>query len=249
MRLEGKVALITGGARGMGAVEAKMFAQEGAKVAIADVKEEEGRKVEAEITEAGGEAMFVRLDVTQEDDWREAIDRVVARFGKLNVLVNNAGLSGRSYPDISSVDGWDRIMEVNAKGVFLGTKYAVPKLQEAGGGSIVNISSIAGLVGTTTGHPAYNSSKAAVRILTKATAVRYGVDGIRANSVHPGRMPPTEQGVPTNDAELQTRLTQTPLRRVGQREEVAYAVLFLASDEASYITGVELPVDGGFTAG
>tara|TARA_B100000315_G_scaffold32524_1_gene27417 strand:- start:302 stop:1051 length:750 start_codon:yes stop_codon:yes gene_type:complete len=249
MRLEGKVALITGGARGMGEVEAKLFVQEGAKVVIADLREEEGRRVEAEIAEAGGEIMFIRLDVTQEDDWREAVDRTVSRFGKLDVLVNNAGISGRSHPDITSLEGWDRIMEVNSRSVFLGTKYAVPKMREAGGGSIVNISSVAGLVGTATGHPAYNASKGAVRLFTKASAVRYGKDGIRVNSVHPGRLPPMAEGVRTDETELQARLGQTPLGRVGRREEVAYAVLFLASDEASYITGAELAVDGGFTAG
>jgi NAD(P)-dependent dehydrogenase (short-subunit alcohol dehydrogenase family) len=249
MRLEGKVALITGGARGMGEVEAKMFAQEGAKVVIADLLEEEGRRVEAEIAEAGGEVMFVKLDVTQEDDWQQAVDRTVSRFGKLDVLVNNAGISGRSHPDVTSLEGWDRIMEVNSRSVFLGTKHAVPKMVEAGGGSIVNISSVAGLIGTATGHPAYNASKGAVRLFTKATAVRYGKDGIRANSVHPGRMPPMATGVRRDDGELQTRMGQTPLGRVGRREEVAYAVLFFASDEASYITGAELAVDGGFTAG
>ena len=249
MRLEGKVALITGGARGMGEVEAKMFVQEGAKVVIADLLEEEGRRVEAEVAEAGGEIMFVRLDVTKEDDWRDAVDRTVSRFGKLDVLVNNAGVSGRNHPDITSPEGWDRIMEVNSKSVFLGTKYAVPKMVEAGGGSIVNISSIAGLIGTTTGHPAYNASKGAVRLFTKATAVRYGKDCIRANSVHPRRMPPMAESYSRDEAEGIRRMAQTPLGRVGRREEVAYAVLFLASDEASYITGAELAVDGGFTAG
>ena len=249
MRLEGKVALITGGAGSMGSTEARLFAKEGARVVIADLLEEDGRKVEAEIAEAGGEALFVRLDVTREDEWVDAVARTVARFGKLDVLVNNAGISGRNHPDITSMEGWDRIMEVNSKSVFLGTKYAVPKMQEAGGGSIVNISSIAGLIGTTTGHPAYNASKGAVRLFTKATAVRYGKDGIRANSVHPGRMPPMAENYARDESEGISRMSQTPLGRVGRREEVAYAVLFLASDEASYITGAELAVDGGFTAG
>jgi NAD(P)-dependent dehydrogenase (short-subunit alcohol dehydrogenase family) len=248
MRLEGKVALITGGARGMGAVEAKLFAREGAKVVIADLLDEEGRQVEAEIVETGGEAMFVRLDVTKGDDWKEAMDRTLSRFGKLDVLVNNAGISSRSYPDISSLEGWDRIMEVNSKGVYLGTTHAIPKFLEAGGGSIVNISSMLGLVGSETGHPAYNASKGAVRLFTKATAVRYGKDCIRANSVHPGYMPPMGKGVPMEETQRQAQLAKTPLRRQGRQEEVAYAVLFLASDEASYITGAELAVDGGYTA-
>ncbi len=248
MRLEGKVALVTGAARGMGAVEAKLFAQEGAKVVIADLLEEEGWRVEAEITGAGGEAMFVRLGVTKGDDWNEAIDRTVSRFGKLDVLVNNAGISSRSYPDISSLEGWDRIMEVNSKGVYLGTTHAIPKLLEAGRGSIVNMSSMLGMVGSATGHPAYNASKGAVRLFTKATAMRYGKDGIRANSVHPGYMPPMGKGVPMEETRRQAQLAQTPLGRLGRQEDVAYAVLFLASDEASYITGAELAVDGGYTA-
>jgi NAD(P)-dependent dehydrogenase (short-subunit alcohol dehydrogenase family) len=248
MRLEGKVAFITGGARGMGAVEAMLFAREGAKVVIGDLLEEEGWQVEAGVAEAGGEAMFIKMDITKEDGWREAVDRAVSGFGKLDVLVNNAGISSRSYPDISSLEGWDRIIEVNSKGVFLGTTYAVPKFQEVGGGSIVNISSMLGLVGSETGHPAYNASKGAVRLFTKATAVRYGKDGIRANSVHPGYMPPMGKSVPMEQTWRQASLALTPLGREGRQEEVAYAVLFLASDEASYITGAELAVDGGFTA-
>ena len=136
MRLEGKVAIITGGARGMGASEAKLFAREGAKVIICDLLEEEGRQIEAQIAEAGGEAMFLRMDVTQEKDWQDAVDRTVARFGKLDVLVNNAGISSGSFSDSSSVDGWDRIMDINSKGVFLGTRSVIPKMVEAGGGAI-----------------------------------------------------------------------------------------------------------------
>ena len=150
MRLEGKVAIITGGARGMGASEAKLFAKEGAKVVIGDLSEVEGRQVEAQIAEAGGEAMFVRMDVTQEEDWRAAVDCAVTRFGKLNVLVNNAGISSSSFPDANSIEGWERIMEINAKGVFLGTRAVIPRMLEAGAGSIVNISSIMGLVGVET---------------------------------------------------------------------------------------------------
>ena len=248
MRLEGKVAIITGGARGMGASEAKLFAQEGAKVVIGDLLEEEGRQIEAEIAEAGGEAMFLRLDVTQENDWSDAVDRTVARFGKLDVLVNNAGISSSAFPNTNSVDGWERIMDINSKGVFLGTRSVVPKMLEAGGGSIVNISSIMGLVGSDTGHPAYHASKGAVRLFTKATAVRYGQEGIRINSVHPGFMPPMASSTPVDRSRRQALIDDTPLGREGRIEEVANAVLFLASDEASYITGAELAVDGGYTA-
>ena len=248
MRLEGKVALITGGGHGMGAVEAKLFAREGAQVAIGDLLEVEGRQVETEIAEAGGQALFVQMDVTSETDWAHAVDQVVDRFGKLDVLVNNAGISGRAFEDDpGSLEGWNRIMDINAKGVFLGVKHAVPKMQAAGGGSIINISSIMGLVGSATGHPAYEASKGAVRIFTKAQAVRYGKDGIRVNSVHPGIMPPMRTSV-TVDPALQGYLDQIPMGRRGRAEEVADAVLFLATDQASYITGAELVVDGGFTA-
>ena len=190
MRLEGKVALITGGANGMGAAEAKLFAREGAKVAIADVLEAEGRQVEAEIVEAGGEALFVPLDVTNEEDWARAVQQTVARFGKLDVLVNNAGISGSGERDHTSTEAWDRLMNVNAKGVFLGMKYAIPEMRREGGGSIVNISSISGFVGQEYVHPGYNASKGAVRIVTKAAAVQHAKEGIRVNSVHPGMMPP-----------------------------------------------------------
>jgi NAD(P)-dependent dehydrogenase (short-subunit alcohol dehydrogenase family) len=248
MRLAGKVAIISGGAHGMGAEEAKLFGREGAKVVIADVLEEEGKKLEAEINQSGGEAMFMRTDVTSEADWKRLVEATVARFGKLDILVNNAGLSSTSQPDPMDTEGWRRIMEVNATGVFLGTKYAIPIMQQAGGGSIVNISSIMGFVGGESGHPAYHASKGAVRIFTKATAVKYGPDGIRANSVHPGFMPPMRSARPRDTAASQRLVDWTPLRRTGKPIEVAYGVLFLASDEASFITGTELVIDGGFIA-
>lgn len=248
MRLSGKVAIITGGAHGMGAEEVRLFAREGAKVVIADILEDDGRKLEAEVQQTGGEAMFLRTDVTSEADWQRLVDAAVARFGKLDILVNNAGLSSTSEADPMSTEGWRRIMEVNATGVFLGTKYAIPAMQKAGGGSIVNISSIMGFVGGEAGHPAYHASKGAVRIFTKATAVKYGPLGIRANSVHPGFMPPMRSARPRDAASLQRLIDWTPLRRIGKPIEVAYAVLFLASDEASFITGTELVVDGGFIA-
>jgi len=248
VRLKDKVAIITGAAHGMGAEEATLFAREGAKVMIADILEDEGKQREAEINQAGGEAMFVRLDVASEADWKRVVEATVARFGKLDILVNNAGLSSTSETDPMDTDGWRRIMEVNATGVFLGTKYAIPAMKQSGGGSIVNISSIMGFVGGESGHPAYHASKGAVRIFTKATAVKYGPDGIRANSVHPGFMPPMRSARPRDAAALQTLVDQTPLRRTGKAIEVAYGVLFLASDEASFITGTELVIDGGFIA-
>ena len=251
MRLDGKVSLITGAAHGMGAVEARLFAQEGAKVTIGDVLEKEGREVAAEIEEAGGQVLFHRMDVTKEADWRSAIDLTVSHFGKLDVLVNNAGISESAYSDQNSLEGWERIMEVNSTSVFLGTTMAIPKMKEAGGGSIINISSIMGIVGSETGHPAYHTSKGAVRLFTKAMAVRCGKDGIRVNSVHPGFMPLMLTSTPPDPERpklMEPRIKATPLGRRGRPEEVAYAVLFLASSESSFITGAELVVDGGYTA-
>jgi|TARA_B100001971_G_scaffold159006_1_gene148850 NAD(P)-dependent dehydrogenase (short-subunit alcohol dehydrogenase family) len=232
----------------MGAEEARIFAREGAKVVIGDISEEDGKAIEAQVAEAGGQALFVRLDVTAEADWAKAVELAVSSYGKLDVLVNNAGISSRAFTDDTAIDGWDKIMEVNSKGVFLGTRAAVPKMLEAGGGSIINISSIMGLVGSAGGHPAYNASKGAVRIFSKAMAVRHGKDNIRVNSVHPGFMPPMASGIAYDQDQRRVSLEQTPLGREGRVEEVANAVLFLASDEASYITGAELAVDGGFTA-
>ena len=246
-RLEGKVAIVSGGASGMGAEEARLFAREGAKVVLTDVIENDGRKVEAQIQETSGEAAFISADVTQEGDWARVIEGTLSRFGKLDILVNNAGIGTGAFPDPADTDGWHRIMAVNATGVFLGTKHAIPEMIKAGGGSIVNISSIMGFIGDDFQHPAYNASKGAVRIFTKATAVRYGPDGIRANSVHPGFMPVMR----TSDPDLGMReklISQAPLRRSGEVHEVANRVLFLASDDASYITGTELVIDGGYIA-
>ena len=248
MRLKGKVAIITGAAGSMGAEEARLFAREGAKVVIADVFDDDGRLVEAEIAEVGGEATYLHADVTSEDDWERLISVTVAQYGRLDILVNNAGVSGDS-PEIEELDfdEWNRIMDVNATGVFLGTKYAIEQMVQTGGGSIVNISSIAGIVGADGDHPAYHASKGAVRILTKAMAVQYGPQGIRVNSVHPGFMPPMRTSTP-NPAPGEELVRQTPLRRTGETIEVAYGVLFFASDESSFVTGTELVIDGGFIA-
>ena len=249
MRLEGKVALISGSANGMGEAEARMFAREGAKVVVADVLEEQGQQVAGSIVEAGGEAQFIRLDVTNEEDWNEVVTTAVTRYGKLDILVNNAGISGSGDPDLLSTATWDQLMAINAKGVFLGMKTAIPEMQKAGGGAIVNISSISGFSGQDYIHMAYNASKGAVRIMTKSAAVQYAKDGIRVNSVHPGMMPPMLTSVASADPERRRqRLSLVPMGRAGEREEVGYAVLFLASDEASYITGTELVVDGGYLA-
>jgi NAD(P)-dependent dehydrogenase (short-subunit alcohol dehydrogenase family) len=232
----------------MGAEDARLFAREGAKVAIADIREEDARKVEAEIAEAGGEAMVIMLDVSKEEQWEQAVAAVVAKFGKLDILVNNAGISGSGESDSSSTDAWDRLIDINAKSVFLGMKHAIPEMEKIGGGAIVNISSISGLVGQESIHPGYNASKGAVRLVTKAAAVQHAKIGIRVNSVHPGMLPPMLTSFQRGDPNREAMNANVPMGREGEPIEVANAVLFLASDEASYITGTELVVDGGFTA-
>lgn len=246
MRLAGKVALITGAAAGMGAATARRFGQEGAKVVVADVLEDEGRQVAASI---GAAAMFQRLDVTDEAAWKTAIEATTQRFGDLDILVNNAGISGSAYADVLETDAWHKVMGVNATGVFLGMKFAIPAMRVRGGGSIINLSSISGFVGQHRIHLSYNASKGAVRIMTKSAAVQFGRDKIRVNSVHPGWMPPMRTSGATAEPGLRAEMMKRiPLGRPGEIDEVANAILFLASDEASYITGTELVVDGGFLA-
>jgi 3(or 17)beta-hydroxysteroid dehydrogenase len=249
MRLAGKVALISGGARGMGAAEARLFAREGARVVVADVLEAEGQAVAAEVSAAGGQSVFARLDVTSESDWGQAVALAVSRFGALNVLINNAGIGGSSRVEDTTAEAWDRVMDVNAKGVFLGTKAAIPAMRRAGGGSIVNIASQLGLVGMDDSSPQYTASKGAVRLLTKTTALQYAREGIRCNSVHPGPIltPMTEQRR-ADPVVYKRMLSRIPLGRYGEAEEVAYAVLYLASDESAFVTGSELVIDGGWTA-
>ena len=269
MRLAGKVALISGGARGQGAAEARLFVRAGAAVIIADILDDAGLQLEAEIRELGGQAAFVHLDVTDADQWADAVTEAVRRYGKLDILVNNAGIGstnvgGVNAPRIHETDAavWEQIMDVNGKGVFLGTRAAIPALRAAGGGSIINISSIAGLVGLGSGissgagvspgsgaGAAYASSKGAVRLLTKATAIQYAADGIRCNSVHPGYIDTAMTERMMSDPQIrQQRLAATPLGRIGTVDDIANGVLFLASDESSFMTGSELVIDGGYTA-
>ena len=249
MRLQGKVALISGGARGIGASEARIFAREGAQVVIGDVLDAEGRQVEAEINETGGECVFVHLDVTQESEWQTAVETAVARFGKLNILVNNAGILLRGVLEDTSAEDWDRVMAVNAKGGFLGTKAAIPEMRKAGGGAIINTSSVSGMIGQSTLQPVYNASKGAVRIFTKSAAIQYAKEGIRVNSVHPGAVDTPMAGERLTNPELQQKVAATiPMQRTAHPDEVAYGVLFLASDESSFMTGSELVIDGGYTA-
>ena len=248
MRLKDKVALITGAAHGMGEATARLFAREGAKVIVADLLEREGEAVAQSIVATGGDAIFIRLDVAEEPQWIAVMAAIIARHGRLDVLVNNAGISG-AVPDRMSTDYFDRLMSINARGTFLGVKYAVAEMQKTGGGAIVNLSSISGFVGQAFVHMGYNAAKAAIRVLTKSAAVQYGKDGIRVNSVHPGMMPPMLTSVTAADPALREKILATvPLGRAGTVDEAAWAVLFLASDEASYITGTELVVDGGYLA-
>lgn len=249
MRLKDKVALISGAASGMGRGTALLFAAEGARVMVADMLAAEGAQVVAEIAAAGGEALFQPLDVAEEEPWEAAMAALLARWGRCDVLVNYAGISGSNTNNLYDTALWDRIMAVNARGTFLGVKHAVAQMRAQGGGSIVNISSISGNVGQERIHCAYNASKAAVRLLSKSVAVQEGAHGIRVNTVHPGVLPPMRTSGATADPVFRARMMQhVPLGRAGRVEEVAHAVLFLASDEASYITGSEVHVDGGYLA-
>ena len=248
MRLEGKVALISGGARGQGATEGQLFVDEGAKVVLADILDAEGEATAAQIRENGGEASYVHLDVASEDDWRSAIEFTLQTYGRLDILINNAAIYKRTPIVDTNVEEWRQIMEINSTGVFLGTKHAIPAMQRSGGGSIINISSTAGLVGSGRGS-AYGASKGSVRLFTKYTAIQHALDGIRANSIHPGpidtEMIADNISTPEGRAESEARV---PLKRIGTVMDVAYGALFLASDESSYMTGAELVIDGGVTA-
>jgi NAD(P)-dependent dehydrogenase (short-subunit alcohol dehydrogenase family) len=246
MRLKDKTAIVTGAGHGMGEAEARLFAAEGARVIAADILEHEAERVAADIRAAGGEAIAGKIDVTSEPEWVALIRKSVSTYGRLDILVNNAGISGSSVGEPDGLEGWNRLIAVNQTSVFLGTKLAAEQMARTGGGSIVNISSIMGFVGSASGHPAYHASKGAVRIYSKAAAVRYGPMGVRVNTVHPGYMPPMLNA--TNAGERDDKVAMTPLRRIGKPIEVAYGVLFLASDEASFVTGAELVIDGGFIA-
>ena len=248
-RLEGKAALISGGAQGQGESEVRLFAKEGARIVFGDILDAKGKKVEAEINEAGGVAKYVHLDVTDEKDWNSAAKLLSKLYGKLDILVNNAGIAmaGKNLEEVTREE-WDSIQEVNSKGVFLGVKAALPYMKASGGGSIVNISSMAGIVGVP-GISAYTASKGAVRLLTKSIAIEYGAHNIRCNSVHPGYIE-TEMisGLLANSEAMTNRLAITPLGIFATAHDVALSVLYLASDESRYVTGSELVIDGGITA-
>jgi cyclopentanol dehydrogenase len=248
MRLQNKVALISGAVRGIGEATARLFAREGASVIVADVLEAEGRAVAQSIAKTEGKAVFVKLDVRKENDWQQALALAETTYGKLNVLVNNAGVSGAQFGNELTEEAWRFIMDVNSTGVFLGVKAAIPALKRAGG-SIINMSSQLGVVGSEFTHPAYNASKGTVRTLTKAIAIQYAKEGIRCNSVHPGPIDtPMAAGIFTDPIVERQALAQIPMGRRGRPEEVARVCLYLASDESSYVTGAELVVDGGWLA-
>ena len=248
MRLKDKVAIVTGAAWGMGASTAELFAAEGARVIVTDLLEAEGTDVAARISDSGSQAQFLTLDVTDDSDWASAVGQTISAFGQIDILVNNAGVSG-SHPDLLNTRTWDEQMDVNARGVFLGMQAVIPEMKKIGAGSIVNISSISGVTGQSFVHMGYNAAKGAVRMATKAAAVQFAPDGIRVNSVHPGLMPAMRTSKMTADPKVREKmLSNVPFGRVGRVEEVAYANLFLASDESSYVTGIEMPVDGGFLA-
>ena len=247
-RLKNKVAIITGAAKGQGEFEARLFASEGAIVVLCDIDVEACGKTAEEISSSGGNAVAMTLDVTSEPDWIGAIEQTLDFFGKLDILVNNAGIYSRVPIENTSVEEFDRILEVNLRGVFLGTKHAIPAMRTSGGGSIINISSTAGIVGNV-GSGAYGASKGGVRSFTKYTAIQHASEGIRANSVHPGPIDTDmiSDNLSTAEGRKSTE-SRIPMGRVGSIEDVAMGVLFLATDESSYMTGSELVIDGGMTA-
>lgn len=246
-RLAGKVALISGAAQGLGAVEAVLFAQEGAKVVVGDIADDLAAGVAAEIVRSGGDARCVHLDVTREDDWSRAVATAEQEFGALHVLVNNAGVAQvpSSIPDLPRAE-WDRVLGINLTGMLLGTQAAMPALARAGGGSIINTSSVAGLVASKA--VAYGAAKGGIRLMSKATALHGAKENIRCNSIHPGPMDTNFDGVYRNETTLVGTLARIPLGRLARPIEVAYGALYLASDESSFVTGTELIIDGGVTA-
>lgn len=253
-RLKGKVAVITGASLGIGKATAIMFAREGAKVAVTDILDEEGREVVKEILKAGGEAIFCYLDVSREFAVQDVMDEVFQKWGRLDILINNAGIAGINAPTHEVTEKeWDKVMEVNVKGVFFCTKYAVGYMRQSGGGSIVNISSIYGIIGAPD-VPPYHASKGAVREMSKTDALIYASDNIRVNSVHPGFIwTPMVEGYlkdtgSTLDEGRENLKALHPIGRVGEPDDVAYGILYLANDESSFITGEELVIDGGYTA-
>ena len=246
-RLNGKVALISGGSMGQGREEVSLFCEEGAKVVFGDIRDKEGYLLEKELRVQGFDVTYFHLDVTKESDWKNAVAKTVELHTNLDILINNAGIYFRKGLEETTEEEWDYVHNINSKGVFLGAKSVISAMKKSGGGSIVNISSMAGLIGSQA--LAYGASKGAVRLLSKSIAVQYGTNGIRCNSVHPGIIEDTyivDNFLPEDLRE--DFLENTPLKIFGTPRDVALGVLFLASDESSYITGYELVMDGGMTA-
>lgn len=252
-RVEKKVAIVTGAANGIGKAAAQRLAEEGARVAVTDVDEEAGRAVAKEIQLNGGEAQFWALDVGDEEAVKLTFAEIHDHYERLNVLVNNAGISGANKPtDEVTEEEWDRVMQINVKGVFFCTKHAVPYLREAGGGSIINLSSIYGLV-SAPDVPPYHASKGAVRLMTKTDALLYADDGIRVNSIHPGFIwTPMVENHLKSMGDVETGREEVaklhPLGHLGEPDDIAYGIVYLASDEGKFVTGSELTIDGGYTA-
>lgn len=250
-RLQGKVAILSGGARGIGAAEARLFAREGAHVIIGDVLHSEASALAADVNDVLGQEVVIarRLDVTVAGEWAAAVEDATSRWGGVDILVNNAGIVTFGDAEQTTEEEWDRVIAINQKGTWLGIQAVIPSMKRRGGGSIVNISSIGGLVGTR-GFAPYHATKGAVRMLAKHVAVAFGTDNIRANTIYPGPIetPMLEFLVPDETTRHTANAAVTQLKRIGTPEEIAYAVLFLASDEASFITGADLAVDGGVTA-
>ncbi len=251
MRLDGKVALITGGGSGMGMVASRLFANEGAKVVVTDVADHAGEAVVAEIVAEGGEAMFVHADVSKEADAEAMVGAAVERFERLDVLYNNAGVMMGADGSVHSTDEsvWDTTLAINVKGVAFGCKFGVPAMIASGGGSIINVASFVAWLGAATSQTAYTASKGAVLAMTREIAVEYARKGIRCNALCPGPIDtPLLAELLSDPARRQRRLVHIPMGRLGQAEELAKAALFLASDDSSYMTGTSLIVDGGITA-
>lgn len=248
MRLAGRVAIITGAARGQGAAEAELFAAEGASVVLGDILEDEGRATEARIAESGGSATFIRLDVTSESDWEAAVAAASERYGPVDILVNNAGLLTMSTTAEVSRAEWDRVMDVNLWGIVLGTRAVAPSMRNAGGGSIVNISSLSAMKAMPWA-AAYHAAKGAVRIHTKVAALELAADQIRVNSIHPGAIDTEMLTDAYSEEFLSGTADRVPLGRMGTPMDIARGALFLASDDSAYITGTELVIDGGILAG
>lgn len=248
MRLDGKVALVTGGTGGIGAAICKLFTDEGATVYVSDLPEHDGEAMAQEYTAKGKRVFFLPLNVTDPEEWQAVVTKIETSEGRLDVLVNNAGISG-SVPDRMDLGYFDKQWEINARGTFLGMKAAQDLLAKSGRGSVINMSSVLGLIAHEITHMGYNASKGAVRLMSKAAAIQFADQGIRVNSVHPGWMSAMRTSVSSADPGLRKKLNaEVPLKRSGTAVEAAQAVLFLASDESSYVTGSELVVDGGLSA-